>query len=73
MELRQVSLVKGAHRYLFRYTPGSEAEVIGAFSSLADDHESEFDWFDAAVLSYQIGQQLHQELKEAHSPKGLSK
>lgn len=61
---RQLSLVKGGHRYLFRYVPGNEAEVIGAFASLACDAETEFDWFDAAVLSYQMGRRLEVELDE---------
>src|SRR5262245_17589297 len=47
---RQLSLVKGAHRYVFRYQPGREADVIAAFASMADDHDSDFDWFDAAAL-----------------------
>ncbi len=61
---RQLSLVKGGHRYLFRYCPGNEADVIGAFASLACDAETEFDWFDAAVLSYQMGRRLEVELDE---------
>lgn len=60
--MQQLSLVKGAHRYVFRYPPGREAEVIGAFASLANDPESNFDWFDAAVLSYQMGRRLELEL-----------
>lgn len=62
--LRQLSLVKGKHRYLFRYQPGNEADVIGAFASLAADASSEFDWFDAAVLSYQMGRRIELELDE---------
>ena len=62
--VRQLSLVKGQHRYLFRYRPGNEAEVIGAFASLAGDAKSEFDWFDAAVLSYQMGRRIELELDE---------
>jgi hypothetical protein len=64
MEFRQLSLVKGAHKFVFRYTPGSEAEVIGAFTTLVERAGSEFDWFDAAVLSYQIGKQMGQDLEE---------
>ena len=62
--VRQLSLVKGNHRYLFRYSPGNEADVIGAFASLASDGVTEFDWFDAAVLSYQMGRRLELELDE---------
>lgn len=64
MELRQLSLVKGAHRYIFRYAAGSEPEVIGAFTGLVNDTDSDFDWFDAAVLSYQMGKQLDHDLEK---------
>lgn len=60
--MKQLSLDKGEHRYVFRYRSGSEADVIGAFASLASDEESEFDWFDAAVLSYQMGRRIELEL-----------
>ncbi len=64
---RQLSLVKGDHQYLFRYQPGNEADVIGAFASLASDGSTEFDGFDAAVLSYQMGRRLEVELDELRS------
>jgi hypothetical protein len=66
-EVRQLSLVKGEHRYLFRYRPGNEADVIGAFASLASDGSTDFDWFDAAVLSYQMGRRIEMELDELPS------
>ena len=65
MDLRQISLVKGTQRYVFRYTPGHEPEIIDTFISLADDVDSEFDWFDAAVLSYQMGKQMNHRLDRA--------
>jgi hypothetical protein len=55
-------MVKGRHRYVFRYVDGCESELLGSFVALANDPDSEFDWFDAAVLSYQLGQQLSREL-----------
>ena len=64
---RQLSLVKGAHRYVFRYHPGREADVIAAFADMADDRETDFDWFDAAVLSYQLGRRLENALDEARN------
>lgn len=70
MELRQVSLMKGAHRYIFRYSQGDEAPVIDSFVDLADDNESEFDWFDAAVLSYQMGKQMDQDFEQVGMPAG---
>ncbi|MHC4064224.1 MAG: hypothetical protein ACYSUQ_08055 [Planctomycetota bacterium] len=62
--VRQLSLVKGQERFIFRYQPGHEAEVIDAFASLASDAASRFDWFDAAVLSYQMGRRLETELDQ---------
>ena len=64
MVIRQLSLVKGEERFVFRYQTGSEAEVIDAFASLAADANSRFDWFDAAVLSYQMGRRLETELDQ---------
>jgi hypothetical protein len=63
-EIRQLSLVKGKHRYLFRYHPGNEADVIGAFANLASAGDTDFDWFDASVLSYQMGRRQELELEE---------
>lgn len=54
---RSLTLVKGAHRYVFRYEPGRETELLAALMCLASDPQSAFDWFDAALLSFQIGQQ----------------
>lgn len=69
--IRQLSLVKGEERFVFRYQPGHEAMVIDAFAELAADGASRFDWFDAAVLSYQMGRRLETELDQiANSSSG---
>ena len=62
--IRQLSLVKGEERFVFRYQAGQEGEVIDAFASMASDQRSAFDWFDAAVLSYQMGRRLETELDQ---------
>lgn len=59
---RCLSMVKGPHRYVFRYVEGHESALLASFVALANNPDSEFDWFDAAVLSYQMGQQLSREL-----------
>ncbi len=59
---RSLTMVKGRHRYVFQYVDGAEAELLGSLVALANDPESDFDWFDAAVLSYQMGQRLSCEL-----------
>ena len=63
-QIRQLSLVKGTQRYVFRYPTGQEADVIDRFASLASDRGNDFDWFDAAVLSYQMGRRLEKELDQ---------
>ena len=70
--IRQLSLVKGEERFVFRYQAGQEAEVIDAFASLATDKTSAFDWFDAAVLSYQMGRRLEKELDQIATSSNVS-
>ena len=55
---QQVVLVKGKHRYFFRYQEGSELAALDAFVALAANTQSDFDWFDAAVLSFKLTQSL---------------
>jgi len=62
--VRQLSLVKGEHKYVFRYQAGREADIIGVFAEMAANTERDFDWFDAAVLSYQMGRRLEMDLEE---------
>jgi len=61
--LRTISLVKGRHHFCFRYEPGQESGVLSALVEMVDRRELCFDWFDAAVLSHQLGQHLAKELK----------
>jgi len=60
---RCLSMVKGRHRFVFRYSEGGESELLSCFVALANDPDSEFDWFDAAVLSYQMGRRLEMDLE----------
>jgi hypothetical protein len=62
--VRQLALMKGEEKFIFRYQSGQEAEVIDAFAEMAANPDSAFDWFDAAVLSYQIGRRLETELDQ---------
>ncbi len=61
-ERRSVSLQKGRHQYMFQYAEGCESDLLAAFVELAMDPESDFDWFDAAVLSYHMGRQAERHL-----------
>lgn len=49
-EGHRVSLVKGPHRWVFRWSAGDEAALIARVAELARDPEADFDWFDAAVV-----------------------
>jgi hypothetical protein len=54
MTTRTLSLAKGGHRYVFRYSPGCEEAVMDQIARLAEDPECNFDWLDAAALSFQV-------------------
>jgi hypothetical protein len=60
MELikKQLTLNKGQQRYIFQYAEGCEAQVLDALVASASDAGSDFDWFDAAVLSFKLSQTL---------------
>jgi hypothetical protein len=60
---KTLSLVKGTEHFCFRYQVGDEAKVLDALIDLVNRRDVAFDWFDAAVLSHQLGQHLAKELK----------
>jgi hypothetical protein len=55
---RQLVLNKGSEKYIFRYENGSEDELLDALIDQAKDNRTNFDWFDAAVLSFKLTQLL---------------
>ena len=61
---RQVVLNKQGTRYIFRYSVGQEASFLKGIETLANSSESNISWFDAAVLSHQMGQRLGQDLRQ---------
>ena len=61
--MKTISLVKGNQHFCFRYEIGQEAKVLDALIELVNRRDLPFDWFDAAVLSHQLGQHLAKELK----------
>jgi hypothetical protein len=68
IETHTLSLVKGGHHFCFRYETGDEPQVLEAMVEMVNRRELKFDWFDAAVLSHQLGQHLAKELR-AYLPK----
>lgn len=63
MSMKTLSLVKGDQQFCFRYEVGQESQVLDALVDMVNRRELAFDWFDAAVLSHQLGQHLAKELK----------
>lgn len=55
---RQLVLNKGREKFIFRYDSGCEDELLDALIEQAKDNKTDFDWFDAAVLSFKLTQSL---------------
>ncbi len=56
--MRQLVLNKGAEKFIFRYEDGREDKLLDALIEQAKDKRTDFDWFDAAVLSFKLTQSL---------------
>ena len=54
MATRTLSLIKSGHKYVFRYSPGGEDDVVDAIIQLAEDESSPVDWLDAATLKARL-------------------
>ena len=55
---RQLVLNKGSEKFIFRFENGREDELLDALIERAKDNRTDFDWFDAAVLSFKLTQSL---------------
>ena len=55
---RQLVLNKGAQKYIFRYDSGREDMLLDILIEQAQDPKTDFDWFDAAVLSFKMTYEL---------------
>jgi hypothetical protein len=69
--MKTISLAKGRHQFCFRYEAGQEAQVLDSLVEMVNRRDLSFDWFDAAILSHQLGQHLAKELK-AFLPKKVA-
>ena len=56
--MRQLVLNKGRQKFIFRYETGREDELLDVLIEQAKDKRTDFDWFDAAVLSFKLAQSL---------------
>ena len=55
---RQLVLSKGREKFIFRYDSGSEDKLLDLLIEQTHDDRTDFDWFDAAVLSFKLTQSL---------------
>ncbi len=60
----ELVLVKHGHRYVFKCTPGAEKQLLDQLAALAGDPKHELTWFDAAILSHQMGRKFGQTLNQ---------
>jgi len=63
-EQRQLTLLKKGQYYVFRYLPGEESRMITVLMEKAQDPACPLDWFDAAVLSHQMGHRMAGEMQK---------
>lgn len=59
---REVVLEKHGRRHVFRCAPGEEQQLLASLSELARNPASPIGWFDAAVISHQMGVSLGDQL-----------
>jgi hypothetical protein len=57
-DINVLALVKGQERYVFLYDDSSRAETLRTLGRFASNPELSFTWYDAAVLSQKIRQEV---------------
>jgi hypothetical protein len=50
----RVVLVKGEHHWRFEWSPGQEIPAVKAITEIAKSTETDFDWFDAAMVCHEM-------------------
>jgi hypothetical protein len=62
-EIRMIRLTKNGHEFRLCYQQGEEHQVLAALTEMVQRRDLPFDWFDAAVMSHQLGEHLSKELQ----------
>ncbi len=62
-EVRMIRLTKNGHDFRLAYQQGEEAHVLSTLAEMVARRDLPFDWFDAAVMSHQLGEHLAKELQ----------
>ncbi len=68
--VRELVLVKQGQRYVFRCAPGQEPQLLDQLIEMARDNESDIEWFDAAMLSHQLGVRMVDQLQQMKQEPG---
>tara|TARA_B100000959_G_scaffold62853_1_gene66243 strand:+ start:36 stop:371 length:336 start_codon:yes stop_codon:yes gene_type:complete len=50
----RVVLVKGDHHWRFEWESGDEITAVKAITEIAKSSETDFDWFDAAMVCHEM-------------------
>lgn len=65
----ECALVKNGKRYVFDCAPGHEAQTLNEIAEMVTRSDSDLTWFDAAVLSHQLGERMSKRLSELGKPR----
>ena len=65
----ELALVKNGKRYVFNGAPGHEAQTLNEIAEMVTRDGSDLTWFDAAVLSHQLGERMSQRLNNLGAPR----
>ena len=57
-DINVLALVKGSNRYVFLYQDNQAAETLRTLGRFASDPSLNFNWYDAAVLSQKVRQNI---------------
>ncbi len=68
--VRELVLVKQGQRYVFRCAPGQEPQLLDQLIEMARDDGSDIEWFDAAMLSHQLGARMVDQLQQIRQEPG---
>lgn len=63
---QQLVLVKKDKRYVFDCPLGHETQLLQELRALVADPDNDLNWFDAAVLSHQLGQRMSDQLTDTY-------
>ncbi|MEM1355174.1 MAG: hypothetical protein AAGC44_05880 [Planctomycetota bacterium] len=64
LDENRIALVKNGKRHVFSCMPGEEADLLNQIALMVSDPASELTWFDAAVLSHQLGERMSQRIQD---------